>query len=211
MDRPDSELLGILGTDPAALDEFYRRHVRLVTACAARRLNRPEEVGDVVAAVFLEVIERADCYDGARGTAIGWLLSITTRKVADLHRSNARQHRLQQRVAGQRLLDPDDHARLESQIDALRLAPAVATAMDALPEGERHLLELVGAQGLTAAEASRALGIAPAAGRMRLARARRKVRSALVAPSDDGVRPARPCVQQAAVSSTTPTTAWRKS
>lgn len=188
MDRSDDELLRILGTDPGALEEFYRRHVRLVTAFAARRAHRPEEVGDVVAAVFLEVIERSDRYDGARGTAVGWLLAITSTKVADRRRGEARQVRLQQRVSGQRLLDPDDHARLEAQIDASRLAPALASAMDALPEGERHLLELVGEHGLSPAEASRALGIAPAAGRMRLARARRKVRSAL-ATAD---RPARP-------------------
>lgn len=179
MNRSDAQLLAILGTDPGAFEEFYDRHVRLVTRCAVRRADRPEQVGDVVADVFLEVIEKADRYDGARGTAVGWLIGITMTMLAAQRRSDAREWSARQRVSGQRLLDSDDYAHLEAQIDASRLSPALAAAMDALPAGERQLLELVSHEGLSTAQAARALGIAPAAGRMRLARARRKVRVVL--------------------------------
>jgi DNA-directed RNA polymerase specialized sigma24 family protein len=67
VDAPDTELLATLGTDPAAFEEFYRRHVAAVTAFAVRRLDRPEDVADLVASVFLAVIESVDRYDPSRG------------------------------------------------------------------------------------------------------------------------------------------------
>jgi RNA polymerase sigma-70 factor (ECF subfamily) len=46
-----------------------------------------------------------------------------------------------------------------------------------LPAGERAVLELVALDGLSVHEAGRVLGISPVAARVRLHRARRRVRS----------------------------------
>jgi RNA polymerase sigma factor (sigma-70 family) len=189
----DGELVARLRTDPAAFEEFYRRHVDTVTLFAVRRLGLPEQAADLVADVFLEVIESADRYDPRRGEPIAWVMGIAVNLVAAERRRRGSEARALRRVSGQRLLAADDYAELEAQIDAARAARALHEAIAGLPAGERDLLALVCIDGLAPAAAARALGIRPAAGRMRLARARRKVRGALeaaAAPAPGTARPA---------------------
>lgn len=106
-------------------------------------------------------------------------MGIAVNLAAAQRRRHASEARAVARVSGQRLLAPDDYAELEAQIDAARAARELHEAIARLPEGQRELLALVSIDGLTPAQAARTLGIHPAAGRMRLARARRGVRAAL--------------------------------
>ncbi len=175
----DRELLARLDRDPAAFEVFYRRHVDRVTGFAVRRCDGPEEVADLVAAVFLAVIESAHRYDPARGEPIGWLFGVAANQLRMQRRGSWRQRGVAVRVAGQRLLEADDVARLEARIDAERLAEEVRRAVARLPRGERAVFELVSRDGLTAAEVGVALRISPAAVRVRLSRARAKLRREL--------------------------------
>ena len=61
-------------------------------------------------------------------------------------------------------------------IDAARLAAPLEQGLRQLTDAERELLLLVAEEGLPVAEAGRALGIPAPAARMRLNRARRKLR-----------------------------------
>jgi len=178
-ERSDEELLQTAGRDPRAFEELYRRHVRKVVSFAARRCTSPEEVPDLVAAVWLEVIVSADRFDHRRGKAVPWLLGIASNLHASEARRRVRQQEAARRLAGQRILDEDDHARLERQIEAAAVAPVLREGLARLPDGERRVMELVALDGLTPAEAAEALGILPAAARMRLARARRKLQEGL--------------------------------
>ena len=45
--QADEALVAALRTDPAALEEFYRRHVRGLTRYAARRMRDPSEAADL--------------------------------------------------------------------------------------------------------------------------------------------------------------------
>jgi RNA polymerase sigma factor (sigma-70 family) len=175
----DEQLLAGAGGDRAAFEEFYRRTVARVVAFAARRCTRPEEVPDLVAAIWLEVIACAERFDPRRGKAVPWVLGVAANVTASEARRRAREREAAERLAGRRVLDEDDVARLERAMDAAALGPEVRAAIDALPAGERVALELVAMEDLTPDQAARALGLRPAAMRMRLARARRKVRRAL--------------------------------
>lgn len=175
----DEDLLRVAARDVEAFAELYRRHVHRVVAFAVRRCTRPEEVPDLVAAVWLEVIDSAERFDPARGRAVPWLLGIAANLSANDARRRAREREALQRLAGRRVLDEDDYQRLEARIDAVRVAPGLRDAIDALPPGERAVVELVVLDELSPAQAAGALGIVPAAARMRLARARRKLRDAL--------------------------------
>ena len=65
-------------------------------------------------------------------------------------------------------------------LDAARLGPRLADALDRrLTTSERDLFLLVAADGLTPAQAARSLGLSAVAGRMRLSRARRKLRASI--------------------------------
>lgn len=177
-ERPaDEELLVLAASDPKVFEDLYRRHVGKVVAFAARRCTTADEVHDLVAAVWLEVIGAAARFDPSRGRALPWILGVAANLVADGRRRRAREADALRRLAGRRVLDDDDHARLEAMIDAERAARALIAGKNGLPPGERVALELVALDGMTAVETAEALGIDAAAVRMRVARAGRKLRA----------------------------------
>jgi RNA polymerase sigma factor (sigma-70 family) len=87
----------------------------------------------------------------------------------------------EQQLQGRALLDADDYARVEERIDAAADLRRTYTAMQRLAQQDRQMLELVAVDGLSAVEAARALSISPVAARVRLARARSRLRAALSA------------------------------
>lgn len=175
----DEQLLARAGEDPAAFEEFYRRHVGKVVGFAVRRCSRPGEVPDLVAAVWLEVIESAHLFNPARGRAVPWLLGVAANLMASEARRSRREREAKARLAGRRVLDDDDYTRLEEEIDATDLSSNLRNAISMLPEGERAVVELVVLDELTPGQAAKTLGILSATARMRLARGRAKLRRSL--------------------------------
>lgn len=80
--RSDEDLLRAAYADTCAFAEFYRRHVAKIEAFAARRLGHPEEVVDLVATVFLEVLQSSHTFDPRRGRAVAWLYGVAARQLA---------------------------------------------------------------------------------------------------------------------------------
>src|SRR5262245_37096563 len=171
-------------------ERFYRQHVDTVQGFLARRVSDPYLVADLTADVFLTAIDAAGGYRAARGTPIAWLFGIARRLVASEYRRGQREDRAAGRLAGRRLVDEDDYARLEQRIDSQRQARALYRSMDLLSDGERAVLELVALDGLTVAQAAQALGVAGVAARVRLHRARRLLRAQLAGPSEAPGEPA---------------------
>jgi RNA polymerase sigma factor (sigma-70 family) len=191
----DEQLLEHAARSSAAFEEFYRRHVGKVVSFSARRCSAPNDVPDLVAAVWLEVIESAPRFDSRRGRAVPWLLGIAANLVASEARRHRREGEARARLNGQRLLEEDDYVRLEEQMAAERIAPQLRDALWRLPAGERAVAELVVAEGFSPADAAGALGIGSTTARMRLTRARRKLRrslSAFQSDSVDGMKEAAP-------------------
>ena len=162
-----------IGTDPAAFAEFYRAHIDEVTRFVTRRVADPQLAADLTADVFLAVIEAAAHYRGSHGGPRTWLYGIARNVIAAEFRRSARERRAEGLIAGRRLLEADDIGRLVEKIDASRQVRELHQQLQALPEGERAVLELVSVDGLTVVEAAAALGIRPVTARVRLHRARR--------------------------------------
>lgn len=59
-----------IATDPVAFEAFYRRHVEAVTRFLARRVDAPHTVADLVAEVFVAVLDSAHTYRA--GLSPGW-------------------------------------------------------------------------------------------------------------------------------------------
>lgn len=165
-----------IGTDPAAFTEFYRAHFGEVTRFVTRRVADPQLAADLTADVFLAAIEASARYRGAVGGPRTWLFGIARNVIAAEFRRSARERRAEQLIAGRRLLDADDIDRLAARIDASRRVRELHKELQALPESERAVLELVSVDGLTVAEAAGALNIRPVTARVRLHRARRALR-----------------------------------
>jgi RNA polymerase sigma-70 factor (ECF subfamily) len=175
--RSDAELLVAARTHTGAFEELYLRHTDRVVRFAARRATTPADVVDLVAAVWLEVVASLDRFDPGRGEGLPWILGIAANLCAVERRRVAREREAVRRLAGERTLDDEDVLRLERKIDAAGIAPRLREELTRLPRGERVVAELVLLDELTPTEAAAALGLHPAAVRMRLTRARRKLRS----------------------------------
>jgi len=171
--------LARLAYDPDAFASFYREHVTSVTRFVARRVTDPHTVADLTAEVFLAVIGSAHSYRPGRGTQVAWLYGIARNVVAGEHRRAAHELRTASRIAGRRLLDDDDIARLEERIDAESPGRAACQALAGLPPDERAVLELVAIDGLLVKDAAAALGIQQGTARVRLHRARHAARQAM--------------------------------
>jgi len=177
----DEQLLIAARSDPAAFEEFYRRRVGMVVRFAARRTSSPGEVLDLVAAVWLQVVASIDRFDETKGTAAAWVLGIAAHLCATDARRKTAEAAAVRRLTGQRTLDEDDHERIERELEAAAVAKGLLAAIDDLPAAEREVAELVLVEGLSPGETARALDMNAPAVRMRLARARRKLRRAVPA------------------------------
>ena len=182
--------MAAIAAGPGFLPEFYRRHVAKVTGVGVRRFSRPEDVADFVANVFLEVMQSAGSYDPRRGNAVAWLYGLAGNVAAGMRRQQQRLTDAEHRLAGRALLDADDYARVEERIDAASALRRAFEAMQQLGDKDRRLLELVAVDGLTTAEAAKVLGVTAVATRVRLLRARTRLR-ALLSPAGQPV-PASP-------------------
>jgi RNA polymerase sigma-70 factor (ECF subfamily) len=189
----DADLIAAV-PDADAVRTLYERHVDAVFRFAVRRCRTPEDVADLVSAVFLELFSAAASYDRGKGGARAWLLGIAARCLADQRRSEYRRTASAARLGAEPGFDADELERVETMLDAARLAPAAERALaEQLTDAEQAIFLLVAHDGLPVADAARSLGLTPVAGRMRLARARRKLRRA-VEGRDRGV--ARPVAER---------------
>lgn len=174
-----------IGTDPELFELFYREHVEEVQRFVARRIGDRERAADLTAEIFLAAIESAHRYRPARGAPKAWLYGIARVLVASDRRRRGRERAGEERLRGSALLDEEDAARMDARIDAAAQSRRLYAAMERLPEGERAVLELVALDELTVAEAAAAAGVRPVAARVRLHRARRKLRGELdAAPTE---------------------------
>ncbi len=168
-----------IGADPELFELFYREHVEEVQRFVARRVGDRERAADLTAEIFLAAIESAHRYRPSRGTPKAWLYGIARVLVASDRRRRGRERAGEERLRGSALLDEEDAARMDARIDAAAQSRRLYAAMDRLPEGERAVLELVALDELTVVEAADAAGVGPVAARVRLHRARRKLRGEL--------------------------------
>jgi len=180
-----AEQLPWIGTDPDLFELFYREHVEDLQRFVARRVGERERAADLTAEIFLAAVESAHRFRSGRGTPRAWLYGIARIVVAEDHRQRTRDRDRAERLRGSELLDATDAARIDERIDAAAGARELYAAMELLPEGERAVLELVALDELTLTEAAAAAGVRPVTARVRLHRARRKLRAELEAAAGE--------------------------
>jgi RNA polymerase sigma factor (sigma-70 family) len=172
----DADRVRRIGDDRAALEAFYVEFYPEVVRYFAYRVQDPHDVADLVADTFLAALGAAATFDARRGRPLGWLLGIAHNTLRRFYRRRATDQRAAARFAGRRLLDDEDIAHLEERIDAGRQARA---GLKCLSFADRELVELVDGAGLTPAEAARVMGLLPGTVRVRIFRARARLRASL--------------------------------
>lgn len=168
-----------IGSDPDAFEAFYRAHVDVVMRFVARRVRDPQVVADLTVEVFMAAIDAARSAAVIRGEPAAWLYGVARNVINAERRRQGSQRRAMDRLTGRRPLTEDDIGRLVDRIDAEARARSLYEAMDVLPDHERRVLELVALDGLTVQEAAEVLGIRAGTARVRLHRARGRMKDHL--------------------------------
>jgi RNA polymerase sigma-70 factor, ECF subfamily len=149
----------------------YRELYEPICGYALRRVREPEDAAEVIAETFATLWRRFDrCPQGDELRP--WLFGVARRVISNQRRGERRRSALSERLAAH--ADPAT-AAVEAVEDASELARAFAT----LSESDRELLSLFAWEGLTREELAIALGTNRAAVRLRLHRARKRLRDAL--------------------------------
>lgn len=144
----DEELMGhLLRGDQAALKTLYDRHSRLLYSVALRITGDAGSAEELLQDTFFQLWRKASQFDTARGSLIGWLLTITRRRALSHARLKRNQIPLQLHDDGTESATTGS-AILEQQIARQLIFAALA----ALPEAHREAITLAYFDGLTCEE-----------------------------------------------------------
>jgi len=160
----------------AEFERLYRANVDGVTAYFARRTREPQLVADLTADTFVAAITGFASFDPRKGTARAWVFGIAGHVYASYCQAYSQQQQQLLRLGGRRDLDLDQVEELLERIDAERAAHGLLSELARLPSRYRAVIDLVDIAGLRPAEAAAALGLTPGTVRMRLMRARARLR-----------------------------------
>lgn len=171
-ERSDAQLIRDAAEHASAFGELYERHVRAVLVWFERRL--PWAAADLTAETFARAwLWRHRFRDERDGSALPWLYGIA----GNVLRESVRRDRVETR-ARERLGLPLDLAADDgfAGVEA-RLSPrqSLARAVERLPSEQREAVELRVLGELTYLEVARRLSIRPAAARLRVSRALRRL------------------------------------
>jgi len=163
---------------PAAFEAVYRANIAGVTAFFARRCGEPQAVADLTSETFVEAIGSLGTFDPGRGNARAWLFGIARHVYARHCERTVNGNHALAALAGHRELEHDEAEELAARIDDQQAGRELLRRLDSLPELERAALELVDLDGLRPREAATVLEISHGALRVRLFRARTRLRKA---------------------------------
>ena len=148
----------------------YRELYAPICGYTLRRVREPEDAAEVIAETFATLWRRFDrCPQGDELRP--WLFGVARRVIANQRRGERRRSALGERLAA--------NVAPETAIAPDEPPSGLARAFASLSDSDRELLSLVAWEGLTSEELAVALGTNRAAIRLRLHRARKRLRDAL--------------------------------
>jgi len=157
-------------------EEVYRSNVGLVAAYFARRCRQPQDVADLTSETIVRAAGSFGTFDPRRGSARAWLFGIAAHIWAGYCADVAERRDAIGRLAGHRALETSEIEELAAKIDAQETGRKLLERCSMLSANERAAIELVDLAQLTPKEAAAALGVPRGVLRMRLSRARARLR-----------------------------------
>ncbi len=160
----------------AEFEVVYRANVAGVSAFFARRCSEPQAVADLTSETFVQAVASLGTFDPQRGSARAWLFGIARRVYAQHCERSAIGREAVVALAAPRELGEEEIEELAARIDAQRAGRELLARCARLSPLEQAALELVDIAELEPREAANLLGISPGALRVRLFRARNRLR-----------------------------------
>ena len=151
--------------DRWALEELVRRTHRSVYTCALRLVGNPDDAADVTQDVYLRVVRKLGGFRHEASFST-WLNRVTTNVAMSTANRRVR------RFAVEGAAVP---------AEAVVLARRLERLVGDLPEGQRQVLVLRDIYGQSTEEVANAMGLTPGAVKVRLFRARERLKAELEA------------------------------
>jgi RNA polymerase sigma-70 factor (ECF subfamily) len=177
----DAELLQkISRRDANAFAALYERYATVLYSLCLAVLKKPDEAEDVLQECFLTVWEKASAFNGMKGSAYTWLVTLTRHRAIDRLRSKNFQMRLQKPADFDFDAIADDGANtpLEAASFSER-AEIVQKAFATLPVAQREVLRLAYFEGCSQSEIAGRLQVPLGTVKTRTRQAMKKLHSFL--------------------------------
>jgi RNA polymerase sigma-70 factor (ECF subfamily) len=155
---------------PRLIDESKRA----LFAYFARRVVSTDDAADLTGEVLLTMWRKVDSMPAEPVESRMWMFGIARNVLANHRRALSRRRKLSERLKGEALVSGD----------ARPVRDNVWEALEALPETDREIMQLVHWDGFSLAEAAKILGKKPATVRSRYSRARARLRGDLTLEAD---------------------------
>jgi RNA polymerase sigma factor (sigma-70 family) len=155
-------------------ERLYEQHSDAVARYCLRRVRSAALADDACSETFLVAWRR---FDDVPDEPLPWLFAVARRVVGNLVRGDARRDALDRRLSV-------TASEWTANAEPAPSDPALEAALAELREPDREALMLVYWDGLSSAEAAAAMTTTPAAARVRLYRARRRLANALASRAD---------------------------
>jgi len=173
----DAALLRASWQEPDRFAELFHRYFAEIHRYIARRLGS-EVADDLAAETFLAAFRKRAGFDPERGAVRPWLYGFATNLIGSHRRTERRYLAALARTPGDFVAE--DHGDLAvGRADSEQARGALGVALGGLHPRDRDVLLLAALADLGYGEIGQALGIPEGTVGSRLARARRKVRTAL--------------------------------
>ncbi|MGH2829353.1 MAG: sigma-70 family RNA polymerase sigma factor [Actinomycetota bacterium] len=163
--------------DERAFVETYRRYAPAALGLARRVIGDAGLAEEVVQEVFVSVWRRSGSYDQARGTVRSWLLAQVHHRAVDVIRRESAQRRRATEQTEAVAADGIDDVVEEAWLATRRTE--VRTALTALPQELRRVLEHQYLDGMTQVQVAAHLGIPLGTVKSRTVGAMRRMRGML--------------------------------
>ncbi len=167
------------GGDAEAFGELVRQCYQQIHRWALVHTGDPDDADDVTQEVLIR-LQRGIRRFRAQARFTTWLFQVTRNAALELHRKREARNRMHMRLQRDGHSDDDSGSTLEPSSES-GISRLVKDFLTALPQRQREVFDLVDLQGLKPLEVSQMLDMNPATVRAHLFRARRALRSRILA------------------------------
>ena len=157
----DRELVQAIGRgDEDAFRGLFGRYAPSAMALARRVARQPFLAEEIVQEAFLAVWRNPSGYDQQRGSVRAWLMGMVHHRAVDaVRREESQRRRAEESMVSDPVVSPDPADDVADQIDLPGERKAVRDALDALPDEQREVIELMYFGGLSQTTISEQLGL----------------------------------------------------
>jgi len=178
-DQTDAELAAdALAGNRFAFEELVRRYRDAAFGLAMSLARNPEDAADMAQEAFVQAWLKLDRYDPSRSFK-SWLLRICANRTKNLFRRRARRRAMEERFGTHLEIERDGAEEPEEGRERME------AALRRLPGRFSAPLRLKYVEGMSYDEVAKTLGIGTSAAKMRVARAKKKLRECLDDEGDE--------------------------